>query len=127
MKTPHHVFVRHVPFAKPYLGKRPQDAASYDAAVEAATAAWPKVANACQLRATFALPPNKFHDKACLGPDLDNLLKRLLDDLKTTIFAPPADDSFIVSLEASKTKVASESEAGVHIEIIPLDTILHEG
>jgi Holliday junction resolvase RusA-like endonuclease len=124
MNKPYRTFVNHIPFAKPYRGKRPQDAKSYDRAVYSATKGWPKVTNACQLKVSFILPPNKFSDTNFLGPDLDNLLKRLLDDLKKTVFASPADDSFVVSLEVTKTKVSKSKAAGVHIEIVPLHTIL---
>ena len=124
MKIPYQVFVQHVPFGKPYRGKRPSDALAYDKEIAKMTSSWPKVTNACQLKVTFVLPANKFADGKFLGPDIDNLMKRLLDNLKATVFGPPSDDSFVVSMEVTKTKVSSEVDAGVHIAIIPLDTVL---
>lgn len=124
MDTPHRTFIQHEPFAKAYTGRRPKAPHAYDQAVITATQQWPLVKNECQFRATFLLGPSKFSDSRFLGPDLDNLLKRLLDNLKQTIFHPPeSDDSFIVSVDATKTKVSTNSEMGVFIEVIPLHTI----
>ncbi len=39
----------------------------------------PKVKEACVLKITFLLPPDKFPKDFPYGPDLDNLLKRFLD------------------------------------------------
>lgn len=124
MNIPHSAFIKHEPFSKTYMGRRPQAPLAYDQAIVATTQDWPLVTRECQFRATFVLGPSKFTDPEFLGPDLDNLLKRLLDDLKQTVFRrPDSDDSFIVSLEATKTKVDNDEDMGVFIEIIPLHTI----
>ncbi|MHC4474411.1 MAG: RusA family crossover junction endodeoxyribonuclease [Planctomycetota bacterium] len=81
----------------------------------------PKVKHACVLRITFLLPPDKFPADFPYGPDLDNLLKRLLDALKHTIFSEaPGTDSCIVSLSVMKTKVESEKDAGAFLEVLPV-------
>jgi hypothetical protein len=126
MNKPHAVFITGEPFGKPYQGKRKDEPAKWDAKIQAATLNWPKVDNACLLRVSFLLPPDKFADPALLGPDLDNLLKRFLDALKTTVFAKPSDDSFVVSIEAAKTRVGSISEAGAQLEIVPLMTVVRK-
>lgn len=54
--------------------------------VIAQTAHLPLVKEACALKATFLLPPNKFPTDFPHGPDLDNLLKRFMDALNHTIF-----------------------------------------
>ena|SRR2546422_1745212 len=81
----------------------------------------PKVKQACVLKVTFLLPPDKYPTDLPYGPDLDNLLKRLLDALKRTIFSETqGQDSCVVLLHVMKTKVASEAKAGVHIEVLPI-------
>jgi Holliday junction resolvase RusA-like endonuclease len=81
----------------------------------------PKVREACILRVTFLLPPDKFPSDFPYGPDLDNLLKRFLDALNETIFKDTqGDDSCVVSLHAMKTKVDSLKEAGAILEVLPV-------
>ena len=81
----------------------------------------PQIPEACLLKVTFLLPPDKFPSDFPYGPDLDNLLKRLLDALNETIFRDaPGGDSCVVSLAAMKTRVDSAEEAGVHLEVLPI-------
>jgi hypothetical protein len=81
----------------------------------------PKIKNACVLRVTFLLPPNKFPSDLPYGSDLDNLLKRFLDALNETVFSETqGKDSCIISLNATKTRVGSETEAGALLEVIPI-------
>jgi Holliday junction resolvase RusA-like endonuclease len=83
----------------------------------------PQISEACLLKTTFLLPPDKFPADFPHGPDLDNLLKRLFDALNRTIFRDtPGGDSCVVSLMAMKTRVASAEESGVHLEILPIST-----
>lgn len=90
-------------------------------AIVAQTKSLPKVSEACVLRVTFLLPEDKFPKDFPYGPDLDNLLKRLLDGLGRTVFSETAGgDSCIISLSAMKTRVASEEKAGALVEILPV-------
>lgn len=85
------------------------------------TSKLPKVQEACIAKITFYLPEDKFPTDYPFGPDLDNLLKRFLDALNETILAEAqGKDSCIISFNVSKAKVANVSEAGVHLEIIPV-------
>lgn len=88
----------------------------------------PCVKNACIVKITFLLPPSKFPKDFPYGPDLDNLLKRFMDALNETVFCDArGKDSCIVSMTVLKTRVASDSEAGAHFEVMPvsLDTASH--
>lgn len=77
----------------------------------------PKVVNACLLKLTFCLPPDKFPADVPYGPDLDNLTKRALDALQRTVFRDARRyHSCVVVLIAMKTKVSSPGEAGFHLE-----------
>jgi len=81
----------------------------------------PKITQACILRATFLLPPNKFPKDLPYGPDLDNLMKRLSDALNETIFSDTTGkDSCIIEMSIMKTRVDSENDAGVLLEVLPI-------
>jgi len=81
----------------------------------------PRVREACALKVTFLLPPDKYPKDYPYGPDLDNLLKRLLDGLNETVFSEAkGHDSCVVLLHVMKTKVASYAESGAHIEVLPV-------
>jgi len=69
--------------------------------IKAQTEQLPKVKDACILKVTFLLPPDKFPADFPYGPDLDNLLKRFLDALNETIFSETqGQDSCVISLSA---------------------------
>jgi len=80
-----------------------------------------RVRDACILKITFLLPPNKFPKDYPYGPDLDNLVKRLCDALKETIFKDAkGKDSCVIELNAIKTSVESDDKSGAIIEIFPI-------
>ena len=114
-------FIRGVPFGK---NKRKGDRNApkrWRASVIEQTLRLPRVGDACVLRATFLLPPDKFPSDLPYGSDLDNLLKLFLDALNETIFADAeGKDSCVVSMTAMKTRVPSHKDAGVHLEIFPV-------
>src|SRR3990172_12671836 len=72
----------------------------------------PKVKEACIMKVTFLLPPNKFPRDFPYGPDLDNLMKRFLDALNKTIFSESqGHDSCVIELNVMKTKVESDEKS----------------
>jgi Holliday junction resolvase RusA-like endonuclease len=90
-------------------------------AIVAQTRGLPCVKEACLVKITFLLPPDKFPVDFPYGPDLDNLLKRFMDALNGTVFREAkGNDSCIVSMTVIKTKVASPKEAGAHLEVLPV-------
>lgn len=93
----------------------------WSAEVRKQTADLPKVKEACAMKVTFLLPPDKYPSDFPHGPDLDNLLKRFMDALNHTVFDGTAGgDSCVVMLTVMKTKVASKLESGVHLEVLPV-------
>ena len=89
--------------------------------VRTQTAALPRVREACALKVTFLLPPDKYPSDFPYGPDLDNLLKRFMDALNSTVFSEThGGDSCVVMLTVLKTRVSSTEEAGAHLEILPV-------
>ena len=80
-----------------------------------------KVKEACILRITFLLPPNKFPPDFPYGPDLDNLIKRFLDALNETIFSEAeGKDSCVIEMSVIKARADSDAEAGALIEVLPV-------
>ena len=89
--------------------------------IKTQTATLPRVKEACSLKVTFLLPPDKFPSDFPYGPDLDNLLKRFMDALNDTVFSETkGGDSCVVILTVMKARVASIAEAGVHLEVLPI-------
>lgn len=90
-------------------------------AIKEQTEKLPKITEACILRITFLLPPNKFPIDLPYGPDLDNLVKRFCDALNETIFSSTTGkDSCIIEMNVMKIKVNSEEEAGALLEVLPI-------
>lgn len=112
------LMIRGVPYGK---NKRRGDRTAlerWSKAVEQQTKDAPRVDGPCAIRVTFLLPPDKFPKDLPFGPDLDNLLKPLLDGLKRTVFREDLGyDSCVIELHAMKVCVATTAEAGAKIEI----------
>jgi Holliday junction resolvase RusA-like endonuclease len=115
------VRIEGVPYSKSKMRGKVDAPAQWTKKAIEQTKDLPKVQNACFLKITFLLPPDKFPPNFPYGPDLDNLLKRFLDALNQTVFSEtPGKDSCVVSLQVMKTKVDDERMAGAHIEILPV-------
>ena len=113
--------LRGVPYSQAKNRGNKEAAPAWSNTVIEQTRSLPRVKEACALKVTFLLPPNKFPKDFPYGPDLDNLLKRLLDSLNKTIFSETqGHDSCVVHLTAMKAKVATEKDAGAHIEVLPV-------
>ena len=114
-------FIRGVPYSRNKSRGDRKAPARWRASVIEQTRHLPRVTDACVLKVTFLLPPDKFPSDLPYGSDLDNLLKLLLDALNETIFTEAKGrDSCVVSLAAMKAAVPSNEDAGVHLEILPV-------
>ncbi len=110
-----------VPYGKDKARGRTNAPAQWSQAIRDQTKDIPPVEDACILKITFLLPPDKFPKDFPHGPDLDNLLKRFMDALNETIFEKTrGGDSCVISLDVMKTEVASEAEAGAMLEVLPV-------
>lgn len=113
--------IRGVPYSRNKSRGNIGAADTWSEQVRAQTQDLPRVKEACALKVTFLLPPDKFPTDFPHGPDLDNLLKRFMDALNSTIFsATPGGDSCVVMLTVMKTRVTSIGEAGAHLEVLPV-------
>ena len=114
-------FIRGIPYARHKNRGDTQAPKRWTEAVVQQTDDLPNVGNACLLKLTFCLPPDKFPADLPYGPDLDNLTKRTLDALQSTVFREAkGHDSCVVVLIAMKTKVTKSDQAGLHLEILPV-------
>lgn len=74
-----------------------------------------------QLNAFFLLPPDKYPADLPYGPDLDNLLKRLLDALSETVLRElPGRDSAIEAINVRKQRIQDANAAGLFLTLIAL-------
>ncbi len=113
--------IKGVPYSKSKRRGKVDAPEEWTSAIVEQTKNLPKIEEACVLKLTFLLPPDKFPQDFPYGPDLDNLLKRFLDALCRTIFSETSGkDSCIVSLNVMKTKVKSEKVAGALLEVLPV-------
>ena len=113
--------IRGVPYAKAKSRGDLHAPERWTKAVVEQTRDLPVVTEACFLKLTFFLPSDKFPRDFPYGPDLDNLLKRTLDALQTTVFRDArGHDSCVVALSAMKAKVEDLADAGAHLEILPV-------
>jgi Holliday junction resolvase RusA-like endonuclease len=82
-----------------------------------------KVRGPCCAEVEFYLPCDKYPSDYPDGPDLDNLLKLLLDALNTTVFSEaPGRDGCVVRLSATKNKVSGSGtdRVGARIKLVEL-------
>ena len=118
--------VRGIPYSKSKTRGDKSAATRWTEEIKKQTRSLGHIKDACLLKVTFFLPPDKYPDDFRHGPDLDNLLKRFLDALNETVFSEVEDkDSCVVSMTVMKAKVASPEEAGVHFEIMPVTVPQH--
>jgi len=113
--------IKGIPYSRNKSRGKIEAADVWSEQVRLQTASLPRVKEACALKVTFLLPPDKFPADFPYGPDLDNLLKRFMDALNHTVFSETqGGDSCVVMLTVMKTKVASLAEAGAHLEVLPV-------
>ena len=116
-----HTKISGIPYAKFKTGGRIDAPKQWTEQIIEQTKDLPKVQEACILKVTFLLPPDKFPTDLPYGPDLDNLLKRFMDALNETIFKDTqGKDSCVISLNVMKTRVESPEEAGAILEVLPV-------
>lgn len=114
-------FIRGTPYSRMKTRGNINAPKAWTETIIASTRKLSKIQEACALNVTFLLPINKYPKDLPFGPDLDNLLKRLLDALNKTIFSEAkGHDSCVVLLHVMKTKVKRRAQVGAHIEVLPI-------
>jgi hypothetical protein len=116
------VSISGIPYGQLKSGGDKAAPARWTERVKEQSAHLPKVVHPCLIRVTFRLPPEKFPKDHPYGSDLDNLLKRLFDALIETVFSDaPGKDGIVISIEATKVRVAGSNQAGADLEIIEIE------
>ena len=117
-----YLFIKGIPYSQNKARGNKKGPEDWTSTVIDATKHLIKVENSCILKITFLLPPDKFPKDLPFGPDLDNLLKRFLDALNRTVFSDAqGQDSCVISMNVSKTKVKDIDKSGVLLEILPIE------
>jgi Holliday junction resolvase RusA-like endonuclease len=107
------VFVRGIPYGQNKTKGRLDAPRVWTTAVVHQTKGLPQLLGPCDFDVEFILPPDKFPSDLPYGSDLDNLLKRLLDALGSTVLRDaPGRDSVIVKLSARKRPAGPSEETG---------------
>ena len=81
------MFIEGIPYSKSKVRGDLDAPKRWTQAVKHATRALPKVKGRASLNLTFVLPKDKYPKDHPYGPDLDNLLKRFLDAIGTTVLS----------------------------------------
>ena len=113
MKT----FIKGVPYCKSKNRGDTTAPVLWTAQVMVGCKSIPKQDQPCELDVDFVLPEDKYPPDFPHGPDLDNLLKRLLDAIQDS--GVLQNDSLIIRLTATKRKAAKDEATGVQIEFRP--------
>lgn len=114
-------FIEGFAYPKHKVGGSSEEVEKWNQIIFETTKNLPKVQAPCRMKIDYFLSPDRFTTGSPYGPDLDNLTKRLLDELKRTIFqATDYDDGCIVDLIIGKRAVSPENPHGVKIAIDPV-------
>ncbi len=113
-------FIHGNPYVKKKTRGRKEGPKEWVAAVKSQTRDLGKISERCELEAEFVLWPGSAPSDHPYGPDLDNLLKNLLDGLNDTILEnAESGDGAIVRLVASKRTRQGDEPTGVRIVMRP--------
>ena len=114
MQVTHDIFIKGIPYSQAKTRGNLEAPKLWTDTIIDRTRHLQMVEEACELRADFVLPADKYPDDLPYGPDLDNLLHRLFNALKQTVLA---DDSLITHLESGKRKADRREKTGVQLTI----------
>lgn len=112
------IFIEGVPYPRWKVKGDAEAAERWSQDVTNKTRKLPRIKHRCRLNVTFILPIDKYPLDYPQGPDLDNLLKRLLDALNETVFSQVLGrDGCVIRLTASKRKQRGNETAGARLKI----------
>ncbi len=114
-------FVHGSPYVKKKTHGRVEGPKEWNAAIISQTLNLGRISEPCELEVDFVLWPGSSPTDHPHGPDLDNLLKNLMDALKKTILKnAPSDDGAIVRIVATKRTRQGNEPTGARIVVRPL-------
>jgi len=116
-------FIEGVPYCRFKTRGNTEGRRAWTENIKKTTMNLPKVKGPCSADVEFYLPRDKYPNDYPDGPDLDNLLKLLLDALSTTVLSEVrGKDGCIVRLNAAKKKVSRSGtdRFGARIKLVEL-------
>jgi Holliday junction resolvase RusA-like endonuclease len=116
-------FIEGIPYCRFKTRGNTEGRRTWTEKVRKTTMNLPKIKGPCCAEIEFCLPRDKYPNDYPSGPDLDNLLKPLLDALNTTVLSEaPGKDSCIVRLSATKNKVSGSGtdRFGARVKLVEL-------
>ena len=112
------LFIEGIPYPKNKPTGDKEAAKKWSEAVKEQTETLQKVEGRCSMRVEFVLHKHSYLPDCPDGPDLDNLMKRLLDALNHTVFSEVAGkDGSVVQLVVSKRKAMQNEPTGARVII----------
>ncbi len=115
-----YIFIEGTAYPKHKSGGAIEEADLWSQNIREVTVGLQPIHSPCRMRVEFLLPIERFTSGSPYGSDLDNLTKRLLDDLKKTILREvDGEDGSIMEMAISK-RAAINEKPGVKVEIEPL-------
>ena len=114
------LFIRGSPASQKSSGKPGPELEAWKAQVHVQSSDLKPVPGACDLRVDFRLPADKFANDNPFGPDIDNLLKPLLDGLKATLFRDHPEkvsDSCVMRVIAKKSRASAAKPPGAVLTV----------
>ena len=112
------LFIEGIPYSQQKPKGDIQAPDRWSEVVKQTTKSVPKVRGPCHMVVVFVLPADEYPSDHPYGPDLDNLMKRLLDALNDTIFSEVAGkDGSVVQLVVSKRKAKQNEPTGASVII----------
>ncbi len=113
-------FIRGDPYVKKKTRGRIQGPKEWLEAVKSQTGNLGQISEPCELEVEFVLWPGSSPTDHPCGPDLDNLLKNLMDGLNDTVLKnAPGGDGAIIRLTATKRTRRNDEPTGAKIVIRP--------
>jgi Holliday junction resolvase RusA-like endonuclease len=110
------VFIGGIPYSQKKVRGDREAADRWTQSIIQTTKNLPKVKGPVSMSLKFVLPADKYPLDHPYGPDLDNLVKRLLDALNMTVLAnAPGMDGAVVRLLAKKRKASKSEQTGVRM------------
>jgi len=114
-------FIPGPPYPKHKVGNRKDEAEKWSGSIILCTKDLPKVRGPCVMRIDYQLPPDRFTLGSPYGSDLDNLTKRLLDSLSSTILEDvDSKDGCICKIEIGKIAASDPETIGTRVAVEPI-------
>jgi gamma-glutamylcyclotransferase len=120
-------FIQGSPCPKHKVGNGRKEAEKWSASIVEYTKELPMIVGPCRMLIEYRLPPDRFTIGSPYGTDLDNMTKRLLDGLKSTIFKnEESEDGCVCKIEVCKNVAPDSESTGTRVVIEQMRNVKSE-